>query len=786
MCAMGRFGESGGRSLGNAGEAGEAGKLTWAFLYHCLPQLGEAQSSLFALSSLYGVPHLRDAISDKEVNSRIHSWLISMDVTMEDNLEVAVDVGDDLASLRGLVRLGQFKEAISLYDDRLAQHQDSFAVVAGYADLLLEQGAFKDLKAFADRALFNPPGEFAPEEVLLLKVLQCLAQYHTRCALVPALRAALDGLHLLSKEVVLNERPTDVQIQLAEACMRIISYAARQSNFLDTPLYRPLLHWVIRDNSQPARPQAAMESNDDCQNHLQINTWHRNLVEHNYHWPSHRLLRFILPVLGDTGGFYVLNGSFEAFFQIPALSDAANVFLGPMEVVEGDEQRLLANFANASLLATFLGGKSTQQDVRKAHVQFQGITQSLATMIESTYPRLTNTRVYWNWQLSRCTLPREPVQLVQWADSEGMPACSSSHGKRRYRSQESLESIRIKAKELGDYELLQCVLQYEDIEIWDSPERQQAIDELHKLQSEIMQDLPAYLQGLADGYLLEWLLRRFNRGGVSRDPTLPTGVGAHRGSQQYLNANCKRQFGFTPFPQTYEPILANPTGTIFYPPLGQDLVGKIENFLARFPYRFENRLTRLDARRSLILFGIPSLAWKAKRAEYVHLVQVNANWEARQKGREVAFVGRFLPSELHSQLQSCFPEPIWKPDPYPYDGGLRADSSKDAIARSRAHPRTTRERLEKFELDKEKRRMHHQYLLLVVPQNRTFIFPFRWGRSKEALEETVKELFKFDTFLEPWISSGRYRFTDWRGGRVQPDKWTTVVKPGATVGIRPI
>ncbi|OQD69825.1 hypothetical protein PENPOL_c002G04714 [Penicillium polonicum] len=122
------------------------------------------------------------------------------DVTVHLDLDAAVDINPDLECLSRLNRLGNFKEASRLFEERLVIHVDFFPVVAEYADLLLEQGSFGQLHDFLSTRLKDPRVEYSDEEVQLMRLLRCLAEMYTRGALIPALEMAVEVLGLWEKE----------------------------------------------------------------------------------------------------------------------------------------------------------------------------------------------------------------------------------------------------------------------------------------------------------------------------------------------------------------------------------------------------------------------------------------------------------------------------------------------------------------------------------------------------------------------------------------------------------
>lgn len=60
--------------------------------------------------------------------------------------DIVEDIPAELESFIFLVRLGRFEEAYQLFDQLLVQHMGSFPVLGEYADMLLEEGRYADLR----------------------------------------------------------------------------------------------------------------------------------------------------------------------------------------------------------------------------------------------------------------------------------------------------------------------------------------------------------------------------------------------------------------------------------------------------------------------------------------------------------------------------------------------------------------------------------------------------------------------------------------------------------------
>lgn len=130
---------------------------------------------------------------------------IRLDLPLEENLEKEIE------HFTRLSRLGEYGEAQAYFDCTLRDHVDFFPVFAEYADMLVQQGAFKTLEGFlADR--FEAVGErLEEEEGWLLQLLRHLVRIHVLGSFSPALRAAREMLSYL-KGLPTQDHPSDIQV----------------------------------------------------------------------------------------------------------------------------------------------------------------------------------------------------------------------------------------------------------------------------------------------------------------------------------------------------------------------------------------------------------------------------------------------------------------------------------------------------------------------------------------------------------------------------------------------
>ncbi|KAJ5680282.1 hypothetical protein N7536_011421 [Penicillium majusculum] len=422
------------------------------------------------------------------------------DVTVHLDLDAAVDINPDLECLSRLNRLGHFKEASRLFEERLVIHVDFFPVVAEYADVLLEQGSFGHLHDFLSTRLKDSRVEYS-----------------------------------------------DGEIQLVEACLRIITYAVAHSTFLQNKTFRILLEW----NPTPPVTQTVpgvLHSHKSSRTHLQkpssrsnnnvtfdartsqdpvkdttkrkyplLSEWYRFLVREGFFWESHRILRAILPLLGDElCGQYTIDGTLEDFADLDELPKAPDMSIGQGGISRSDEQLLFTELANASLFTAFFNLHTSPKSVQAIQRQFSQRAHYLATSILSTFPHLINTRPYLDWVLLEATqglwmgVPFQPSVTQSrhaariWSRDSTTRTQYLQPGQTTAYSNTTIESrlniVAHSAKEIGDHHLQQCILQYL-VHGASSPERRLTVlQDLAQLCQKDMQDLPSYLQYLVDEY----------------------------------------------------------------------------------------------------------------------------------------------------------------------------------------------------------------------------------------------------------------------------------------------
>ncbi|PLN85385.1 hypothetical protein BDW42DRAFT_3242 [Aspergillus taichungensis] len=597
--------------------------------------------------------------------SPVNNWLIcsgdrDKDITVHLDLDAGLDISHDLERLARLSRLGHFYQAIRIFEERLAPHVDFFPVVGEYADLLWEQGNFGHLQEFVSGRLSDPHVEYSPDEVLLLKVIKSLAEIHTKGAVIPALEMTTNAMEHFTK--ILNRHsspfrhPTGTQIQLIEACVYIIAHAAAHSNFLETEPFQSLLHWSFPGEDIPGSeskdhghrdvtrhptsrrrfwtsgsyqyssrspsfsyPRAApTRDNVPRRDYPQIGPWYRLLIKEGFVWESHRLLRTILTLFGcKNDGQYVDDRGFEEFAQLDDISKAGDLFVQSAAAATVNEQVLLTEFANATLLARFLDDDSAPKTVRAAHSQFYRKAQSLASTILSTHLHLIKSRPYLDWALYEST---RGVSTGSPVNQQRPSAVRSSHDKfsglqssQRTQSIEegaglaqtlsdtfpygALDTISASAKELGDYPLEKSVLRNVYLLSRDFDQRIQTVQAMTRLHHDTLHDALGYLRCLVDEF---WLLD-------SDDPSNRQGM-------------------------------------------RKDLHHRLAEFNSFFPCRFDyEEALRHDT--DIVFFDDPLLKWMEREVSHLLLKSLGQDVEAELARVQLLKVERHLPNYISSQLE---------------------------------------------------------------------------------------------------------------------------------------
>ncbi|GLI81246.1 hypothetical protein PoHVEF18_009619 [Penicillium ochrochloron] len=101
--------------------------------------------------------------------------------------------------------------------------------------------------------------------------------------------------------------------------------------------------------------------------------------------------------MGDCEGRYIPDRVFEEFFHLTNVSDAKKYFSGDGILFQSEDQQVLTELANATLLAGFLNIYNPDESVRATQRHFFEKARSIAVSIASEYPHLLKSRPYLNW-----------------------------------------------------------------------------------------------------------------------------------------------------------------------------------------------------------------------------------------------------------------------------------------------------------------------------------------------------------------------------------------------------
>lgn len=214
-----------------------------------------------------------------------------------------------------------------------------------------------------------------------------------------------------------------------ETCLRIITYAITHSTFLQNEAFRILLEWSPTPPVTSTLP-GVCHSGKSTRRHLRsdknvtfdagisqdpvnntserkyprLGEWYRFLVKEGFLWESHRILRAILPLLGDElCGQYTADGTLDDFANLDELSRTPDVSIGQEGILRNDEQLLFTELVNASLFTAFFNLQTNPKSVLAIQHQFSKKAHYLAPSILSKFPHLIRSRPYLNWVLLEAT-----------------------------------------------------------------------------------------------------------------------------------------------------------------------------------------------------------------------------------------------------------------------------------------------------------------------------------------------------------------------------------------------
>lgn len=418
--------------------------------------------------------------------------------------------------------------------------------------------------------------------------------------------------------------------------MRIIVHAAEVSDFLESGPFQSLLHWSISDDGaismtyedeqdEEFHDMGLPKNNNHRQNHPQIGAWYRFLLRKGFPWDAYRILRYMLSMLGRLD-VYVPNGGFEKFVQLKNISQAGDILLLPEDIQWDDEQLLLAELAQSTLLVGFLSEQCSIETVRIAHSQCFKKSHSLASRIIVQYPHLINTQPYLCWlllesmrNLSASRQLPKPVNINmtsllpdRWswnvfdrlhifrqrnliiAEKTEQPKVTD-----RYFSCKSLETLIESARDLGGYRLerslLELIFQYS----LDWDQCLQTVRGLSRLNQETMDDTCGYLKCL---------------------------IGEFFFLENYSSPECAS--------------------------LREELYGRFSAFDGSFPVRFDYD-TAVVENSDIVFFDNPFLKYMERKVQCLLLSDIGKGIEAELLRLKLShMVDHHLPSKFQSKLDS--------------------------------------------------------------------------------------------------------------------------------------
>jgi hypothetical protein len=237
-----------------------------------------------------------------------YSELQHTGTTLPLELELEEDIEGEVHHFVKLSRFGDYAEAQRFFDQTLRKHDHLFPVRAEYADMLLEQGRYRQASEILDKYTMSMSELLDDDEMQLLNIMKSLADMHSKGALMSALAEAEEAWQLIqlasreSSGKILNEvqasetgsiswdRPklTQDQVHILEMYVNIVVFG-----FLTSP-------WV--DETWMRCPQLQSTAQTD-NGFVQ---WFCILRQEGLLWEASRVLRALLPIMpslsaGDLG-----------------------------------------------------------------------------------------------------------------------------------------------------------------------------------------------------------------------------------------------------------------------------------------------------------------------------------------------------------------------------------------------------------------------------------------------------------------------------------------------------
>ncbi|KAL5337633.1 hypothetical protein BJX70DRAFT_399450 [Aspergillus crustosus] len=102
-------------------------------------------------------------------------------------LDLEEDLESELHEFVRLCRMGYYSDAETFFDNVLEKHLRLFPVIAEYADMLLEQGRYRQAVEFLSHHLSVSEDTLNPLETQLLILMRSFANIHLKGALRSAL-----------------------------------------------------------------------------------------------------------------------------------------------------------------------------------------------------------------------------------------------------------------------------------------------------------------------------------------------------------------------------------------------------------------------------------------------------------------------------------------------------------------------------------------------------------------------------------------------------------------------
>ncbi|QKX55122.1 uncharacterized protein TRUGW13939_02214 [Talaromyces rugulosus] len=413
------------------------------------------------------------------------------DTTVHFQMDVQEDVESQLEEFSRLKRLGHFAAAEQYFQNYLAHFLPLRPVVNEYAEMLLEQGAYRRALEFLSRDLFDDDRE---TEGILLESMKMVATMHVyglgRADAIQAIRWAqnLDNVPLVAEFSNVAQR-----IQIIHRALEIMAYASEESDLVaESDITEVYFDWHI----------------------LYV-----DILANQAIWDLRDIIFAVASVVGPHLPGILLTRSDDAH-------DVPNQLLNDWGGDTYEESTYLALLDIFVVMTGFprskMGNIRESQDANLAR-QYLQHARSFANAIRMHSPDLIRSRPYLRWILAEEEFARQSPEAKQrffsvdekyfsrfpgavvWRSSmpiyipEGIENPGWPEAKQPAMPSDLLQTALKTSQELEDYQTEVLCLQEL---ICRSPEPLGVFAQLEHLQKEVQRDLTGHQRTCLSKYLL--------------------------------------------------------------------------------------------------------------------------------------------------------------------------------------------------------------------------------------------------------------------------------------------